>query len=124
MTGFLFFMSRGDFSVSFNGRVTAGYMEGRGTIWVVNLPHLLFASRKEPYSNGERFVAYHSIEVTRSNGLVVTAPKTNVRVGETVQLTVTEILPDGTTRDLTDSRTGTTYHSTSYLHMIPDQMAG
>ena len=53
-------------------------------------------------------------------GFYVTAPKTTLRVGETVQLTVVEKLPDGSTRDLADQSTGTTYFTTDEFRLIPE----
>jgi hypothetical protein len=52
--------------------------------------------------------------------LEVTAPKTDLRVGETVQLSVTQKLPDGSTRDLTSPAEGTVYYTTSESMLIPE----
>ena len=43
--------------------------------------------------------------------LQVTALKTTLRVGETVQLAVIQKLPDGSIRELTSPDTGTTYYT-------------
>ncbi len=53
-------------------------------------------------------------------GFYVTAPKTTLRVGETVQLKVIEKLPDGSTRDLADQSTGTTYFTTDEFRLVPE----
>jgi hypothetical protein len=52
--------------------------------------------------------------------LEVTAPKTDLRVGETVQLSVTQKLRDGSTRDLTSPAAGTVYYTTSESMLIPE----
>lgn len=52
--------------------------------------------------------------------LSVAAPQATLRVGETVQLTVLQKLPDGTTRDLTDPSTGTIYITTNEFVLIPE----
>ncbi len=52
--------------------------------------------------------------------LQVTAPKTTLRVGETVQLKVLQRLPDGSVRDLTDASTGTIYYTTSESMLVPE----
>lgn len=59
--------------------------------------------------------------VVREGVLSVSAPTNILRVGETVQLTVVHKLPDGTTRDLTDPSTGTTYFTTSESMLIPER---
>lgn len=57
-----------------------------------------------------------------TEGVLSVSSSTNtLRVGETVQLTVVHTLPDGTTRDLTDSGTGTTYFTTSESMLIPER---
>ncbi len=53
--------------------------------------------------------------------LQVTAPKTTLRVGETVQLKVVRKLPDGSTRDLTDPKTGTIYFSTDESMLVAER---
>ena len=53
-------------------------------------------------------------------GFYVTAPKTTLKVGDTIQLRVIEKLPDGSTRDLADQSTGTTYSTTSEFRLIPE----
>ncbi len=66
-------------------------------------------------------------DVTAGPGLVtegvlsVSSSMNTLRVGETVQLTVVHKLPDGTTRDLTDPSTGTTYFTTSESMLIPER---
>ncbi|HEU4391284.1 MAG TPA: hypothetical protein VFV34_26025 [Blastocatellia bacterium] len=59
-------------------------------------------------------------ESVNAVGLHVKPAKTTLRVGETMQLTVTEKLPDGTTRDLTSPVTGTMYDTTSESMLIPE----
>ncbi len=56
----------------------------------------------------------------QGDALEVSAPKTALRVGETAQLTVLQKLSDGSTRDLTDPRTGTTYDTTNESMLIPE----
>ena len=51
--------------------------------------------------------------------LDVSAPKTTLRVGETVQLSVIERLPGGS-RDLTSPTTGTIYYTTGESMLIPE----
>jgi len=58
--------------------------------------------------------------IVKRDALDVTAPKTTLRVGETVQLKVIQKLPDGLQRDLTDSSTGTKYSTTSEAMLIPE----
>ena len=55
-----------------------------------------------------------------STQLEVIAPTTTLRVGETVQLTVIERQPDGTTKNLTAPSTGTTYYTTGQSRLIPE----
>src|SRR6185295_12090657 len=43
-----------------------------------------------------------------------------LRVGETVQLSVTRRQPDGTTRDVTDPASGTRYYTTGEALLIPE----
>ena len=52
--------------------------------------------------------------------LEVTAPKKTLRVGETVQLSVLQRLPDGSTRELTKPSTGSVYFTTSESMLIPE----
>jgi hypothetical protein len=52
--------------------------------------------------------------------LEVTAPKTTLQVGETVQLSVIQRLPGGSTRDLTSPTSGTAYFTTSESMLIPE----
>jgi len=52
--------------------------------------------------------------------LDVTAPRTDLRVGETVQLKVVHRLTGGSSRDLTGAQTGTVYHTTSESMLIPE----
>ena len=52
--------------------------------------------------------------------LQVTAPRTELRVGETVQLSVTQKQPDGSTRDLTGPASGTVYYTTGESVLIPE----
>jgi hypothetical protein len=52
--------------------------------------------------------------------LEVTAPKTDLRVGETVQLSVIQKLPEGSTRDLTSPTAGTVYYTTGESMLIPE----
>ncbi len=52
--------------------------------------------------------------------LVVTAPKTTLRVGETVQLRVTNRLRDRSIEDLTDPSTGTRYFTTAESRLVPE----
>lgn len=72
------------------------------------------------------FVLYQSVSdliwltVVKRDALYMTAPKATLRVGETVQVTVQQKLPDGSMRDLTDPSTGTTYRTTSESKLIPE----
>ena len=52
--------------------------------------------------------------------LQVSAPRTTLRVGETVQLSVRQRQSDGTTRDLTDPASGTRYYTTGESVLIPE----
>jgi hypothetical protein len=52
--------------------------------------------------------------------LQVSAPRTTLRVGETVQLSVRQRQPDGTTRDVTDPTSGTRYYTTGESVLIPE----
>jgi len=52
--------------------------------------------------------------------LQVSAPRTTLRVGETVQLSVRQRQPDGTTRDVTDPTSGTRYYTTGEPVLIPE----
>jgi hypothetical protein len=52
--------------------------------------------------------------------LQVSAPRTTLRVGETVQLSVKQRQPDGTTRDVTDPASGTRYYTTGESLLIPE----
>ena len=52
--------------------------------------------------------------------LQVSAPRTTLRVGETVQLSVRQRQPDGTTRDVTDPASGTKYYTTGESLLIPE----
>ena len=58
--------------------------------------------------------------VVDSTDLEVTAPRTTLRVGETTQLSVKQKIPGGSVVDLTDSNTGTVYHTTSESMLIPE----
>ncbi len=93
-----------------DGLVTAVSAEGRArnteSITIVNKPYNLFTIT--------------SVSVIERDALYMSAPKTTLRVGETVQLTVLQKLPDGSTRDLTDPSTGTTYYTTSESRLIPE----
>jgi hypothetical protein len=57
---------------------------------------------------------------TAEEVLAVTAPKTTLRVGETVQLRVTNRLRDRSIEDLTDPSTGTTYFTTDEFMLVPE----
>lgn len=61
-----------------------------------------------------------SCGIVDQTDLEVTAPKTSLRVGETVQLSVIQRLPDGSTRDLTSPTSGTTYFTTGESMLIPE----
>ena len=93
-----------------DGLVTAISAEGRArnteNILIVNKPYNLFTIT--------------SVTVIEKDALYVTAPKTTLLVGETVQLTVQQKLPDGSMRDITDSSVGTTYFTTSESRLIPE----
>ena len=52
--------------------------------------------------------------------LDVRAPKTTLRVGETVRLSVTQKMPGGSTRDLMSRTTGTVYYTTGESMLIPE----
>ena len=52
--------------------------------------------------------------------LQVSAPRATLRVGETVQLSVKQRQPDGTTRDVTDPASGTRYYTTGESVLIPE----
>jgi hypothetical protein len=52
--------------------------------------------------------------------LQVSAPRTTLRVGETVQLSVKQRQTDGTTRDVTDPVSGTRYYTTGESVLIPE----
>ena len=52
--------------------------------------------------------------------LQVSAPRTTLRVGETVQLSVRQRQTDGTTRDVTDPASGTRYYTTGESVLIPE----
>ena len=74
-----------------------------------------------------RFViAAMSVVLLASCGLLsqadlqVSAPRTTLRVGETVQLSVRQRQPDGTTRDVTDPTSGTRYYTTGEPVLIPE----
>ena len=54
------------------------------------------------------------------NELDVTAPKTTLRVGETVQLSVSERHAVGPSRDLTSAASGTVYYTTGESVLIPE----
>ena len=59
-------------------------------------------------------------ESANAIGLHIRPSKTTLRIGETIQLTVTERLPDGSTRDLTSPATGTLYDTTSESMLVPE----
>jgi hypothetical protein len=52
--------------------------------------------------------------------LQVSAARTTLRVGETIQLSVKQRQPDGTTRDVTDPASGTRYYTTGESLLIPE----
>jgi hypothetical protein len=58
--------------------------------------------------------------VVEGDTLEVTSSKTTLRAGETAQLTVLQKLADGSTLDLTDPNTGTTYASTDERMVVPE----
>ena len=72
------------------------------------------------------YVFYQSLKevirftLVKRDAFDVTASKTTLRVGETVQLKVIQNLPDGVQRDLTDPSTGTKYSTTSEAMLIPE----
>ena len=61
-----------------------------------------------------------SCKVEDRTDLEVAAPRTELRVGETVQLSVIQKQADGSTRDLTSPSTGTVYSTTSESMLIPE----
>ncbi len=58
--------------------------------------------------------------VVERDNLEVTSSKTTLRAGEMVQLAVLQKLADGSTLDLTDPNTGTTYASTDERMLVPE----
>ncbi len=95
-------------TVDANGLVTAV-----GTGGWIDRPELVFAV----YEGVEGAI---EVTIVKQDALHVTVPKTTLRVGETVRLTVLQKLPDGSIRDLTDPSTGTTYRTSSESKLIPE----
>ena len=65
-------------------------------------------------------VSLASCGLLSQTDLQVTAPRTTLRVGETVQLSVKQRQPDGTTRDVSDPGSGTRYYTTGESVLIPE----
>ena len=112
-------------SVSNTGLVTAsGPQEPRGSMpeYDVGAVGVRYGNPGDSDIGGASmlFEISPSQETANAVGLHIKPPKTTLRVGETVPLTVIENLPDGSTRDLTSPSAGTTYDTTSESMLIPE----
>lgn len=91
-----------------NGLVTALSTEG----WVKRSDSVYVFYRS--------FTDVIEFTIVKRDALEVTAPKTTLRVGESVQLKVAQVLPGGSKLDITDPSTGTTYLSTDQFKLVPE----
>ena len=114
-------------SVNDTGLVTATYALAQKFLYAIGLKNVGIVTISYG-SKGDETIGAASVlfDISRepkdpgAPGFYVTAPKTTLRVGETVQLKVIEKLPDGSTRDLADQSTGTTYFTTSESRLVPE----
>lgn len=114
-----FVLSLDTLSVSDTGLLRAFPARGPGRYDKLGLIGITYqvSSTKDP------LMALVSFEIKAPpgvNDLHVIAPRTTLRPGETVQLTVLHKAGDGTVRDLTSAASGTRYVTTSESVLVPE----
>jgi len=102
----------------FLGKPPLVTVDPNGLVTAVSSEEGRFITSEELLVAYKSVAAFLTLSILPSDALEVSAAKTTLRVGETVQLKVVQELPDGSERDLTLPSTGTVYRPSNPQQVV------